>query len=541
MNMHSSPTGGLLARLQRWWPEMLCLALAALFLSVMLAVREIIFFRDYAIIWDGAVRMLQGQSPFSDFGMPTGPVSLFLPYVFLKLFGVSWPVFQATQIFINVLLLANLLWLQAQLGEQRWLRLSSAGVFTLFYLLLLTHPWYNTTALLLVMLGLNLLLLPGAGAKAAAGGVAGLCVFTKQDFGGLLILMAPLLMVWDASLQRRPAASVLREIMFWGLGLGAMLALMALAYGPGHLSYWFNYGQEPHARRALSWTSLGDWTFAIGAGYVLLACWLRSRALLVYGLILLMAWVTRQTSGLYFTHFYSVLAVMPLLTLGLREPRLKRIRVFLPAIALMLLWRPAMHSSAVFLNLAHSQPEHFFFGAGFLPAQRPPATDLSACSPVLRHIVGPKDVCELQTEVNAKIREGRIAAGGQLLNMTELTPLTWALGMKPPLQHPLWYHPAVVYFPREHGLMLQQIDQGQFDLILLQGAHSGFTPVHAQLVNAIQTSGQYEPASRAFASPSSLTDCGVAYGCEIFVFWRKPAGTTTTQSQHALKPDGAVK
>jgi hypothetical protein len=540
MNQPANEGKSGLAKLKAWWPEIVCFLGAAIFLGVALALRKIIFFRDYAIIWDGAVRMLQGQYPFADFGMPTGPVSLFLPYLFFKLFGVSWPVFQAAQFLINLLLLANLLWLQIQLGEQRWIRLSSAVLFTLCYLLLLTHPWYNTTALLLAMTGFNLLLMPDLWAKVVAGAVAALCIFTKQDFGGLFILSALLLLFWNASMQRRALAQVGKELLLGASAFGVVCLIICLAYDSMHLSYWFNYGQAPHVRRSLSSANLLDWTFLIGCAFLLMSYGAKSKALLVYGLLVLMSWVTNQTSGLYFTHYYGLLAAIPLLTLGFREPRVHKLRLVLPAIALMLVWRPLMHSSAVLLNVVQSQPEHYFFAAGLLPVKRPQAIDLGQCNAVMSHIYGPADICELQTLVNEKIHKGKTAAKGQILNMTELTPLTWTLNMQAPLHHPLWYDPNVLYFSGEHARLLEEIDVGKFDLILLQGTHSGFTSIHAQVLKVIEESGRYEQASKVYASPSNLTDCGFAFGCQIHVFWRAPTKVNTDMNA-AVFSNGRTK
>ena len=72
-------------------------------LFFILSYRKIIFFRDYAIIFEGAFRLSLGQIPFNDFGIPMGPISLMIPAVFFKLFGVNWWVFQSSQIFINAL------------------------------------------------------------------------------------------------------------------------------------------------------------------------------------------------------------------------------------------------------------------------------------------------------------------------------------------------------------------------------------------------------------------------------------------------------
>ena len=65
---------------------------------------KFIYFRDYSIIWDGAYRLTQGLSPYTDFGIPVGPVSFYLPALFFYLFGASWLNLQLSQLFILSLL-----------------------------------------------------------------------------------------------------------------------------------------------------------------------------------------------------------------------------------------------------------------------------------------------------------------------------------------------------------------------------------------------------------------------------------------------------
>jgi hypothetical protein len=79
--------------------------------------REIIFFRDYAIIWDGATRMINGEVLYKDFGVPFGPIPLLIPYYFMSFFGVSWLNFQIIQHIQNFLLLLNVVLLMRTLLE----------------------------------------------------------------------------------------------------------------------------------------------------------------------------------------------------------------------------------------------------------------------------------------------------------------------------------------------------------------------------------------------------------------------------------------
>ena len=59
--------------------------------------RRFIFFRDYSIIWDGAYRLSKGLLPYSDFGIPLGPVGFYLPALFFKLFEAPSSTFETTK------------------------------------------------------------------------------------------------------------------------------------------------------------------------------------------------------------------------------------------------------------------------------------------------------------------------------------------------------------------------------------------------------------------------------------------------------------
>ena len=69
--------------------------------------RKFIYFRDYSIIWDGAYRLTQGLSPYTDFGIPLGPVSFYLPALFFYLFVASWLNLQLSQLLINIALMVT--------------------------------------------------------------------------------------------------------------------------------------------------------------------------------------------------------------------------------------------------------------------------------------------------------------------------------------------------------------------------------------------------------------------------------------------------
>ncbi len=181
----------------KYWFSLNSIVFSGLLLVVFYQ-RQIVLFRDYSIIWDGATRMLAGQSAFEDFGMPTGPVVLWIPYAFMHLFGVDWEVFQASQLFLNALTIINVIFLLQKLEIRKFVISLSLLFLVIFYLIFISHPWYNTTALLLVLFSFNLLLSSNLFLKTFLSGViTGLCFFTKQDFGLLLFLSSLAILIFD--------------------------------------------------------------------------------------------------------------------------------------------------------------------------------------------------------------------------------------------------------------------------------------------------------------------------------------------------------
>ena len=110
--------------------------------------RKFLFFRDYSIIWDGAYRLSKGLLPYSDFGIPLGPVSFYLPALFFKLFGPSWLILQLSQLIINVLLIYIVWGILKQVTSKKYELYLGLIFFNFCYVILLTHPWYNITAIL---------------------------------------------------------------------------------------------------------------------------------------------------------------------------------------------------------------------------------------------------------------------------------------------------------------------------------------------------------------------------------------------------------
>lgn len=226
--------------------------------------RSYVFFRDYAITFEGAYRLFLGQLPYRDFGMPVGPVSLLIPSVFFRAFGADWEVFHVSQLFQNCVLLLLIWGVLHRLQVRPLTRRLSLLSYTLFSLSLLSHPWYNISGHMLMAGTLLLGLGTSWTSVIAAGLMAGLGILSKQDFGALGLLMCSAVIAHKALFPDAvPGAdtpvyhtgnlgrAMLRVLLFWLLA-AAVTGLCALVTDPVQFAYWFNLGQAPHQPRGLT-------------------------------------------------------------------------------------------------------------------------------------------------------------------------------------------------------------------------------------------------------------------------------------------------
>jgi hypothetical protein len=503
------------------WGFDACAWLACMaYLWAMKGLQKELYLWDSAILWDGAARMAQGLSPFTDFGMPVGPVSLWLPSLFFKAFGTSWPVFKMAQLFINGLMLASLLILFRQMGQGSWVRLIGACLFSVGYLALLWAPWYNTTALLLVFVSLNLLHLKGALSRLVLGMTVGVCMFTKQDFGLLLMVFGVVHLAWTAQMKLRPVPELRADygLYFCGLGLGVLI--MVLQYEWVHLSYWLNFGQPHQSKRIPQWTQMLRRDVFLGAALVFCAFKFANRMLFTWALVVLMAWVTVLTSGQLVTHFYA-LWVLPLVMFYKDlHPAWRWFRWVLTGMCLLMLLPIAKHASVYIRSVAAGQVIHPMFHDTWLKQGSPVLVDLGTCEAQRHRVFGSPDSCRLVADLHKLKRERNFKHGGFILNFSEATQLAEMLNLRAPQGHPLWYHGGISYFPIEHQRVLKEIDSGLYEVIVLTDWGPDYKGLEAQVMAAVQRSSKYSPAGATYESSFGLSNCLSRSMCRISVYVR---------------------
>ncbi len=480
--------------------------------------RELPFFRDYAIIFDGAARVVAGQWPFGDFGMPIGAVSVLTPALAMKLFGVSWGVFQATQLVLNSAILLSITLMMRQLGQGAAVTLSAQVLTTLLYLIFLTHPWYNTTALVLLLVSLNLALGAGALAALLSGAFAMACVFTKQDFGISAVASSGGVLFFRAVFDKAGRTTSLVRLAFFAAGITIALGGFLLLYPNGYLAYWFNFGQPPHQPRMPYFKAdILYVTLALGVWLLCFAVMRRSLPLVTGSLLFLSAHLTTSLSGQPHTHYYSI-AVLPLIIATLAREGLRQLHFAAGlAMVLMTLYLPVVNGSQLLFRIATGTEAD-----RGRPVSQSPIIELGTCIPEFSRSWGPASVCNLYEVLRERIASGELPEGGLILNASELTPMTAALGYREPVGYPLWYDRDIVLFDHEIEMILADAAKRRFDIVLLQGVHGGLTEFHRRLLTALRADATYEEFTPPFESPSGMRNCRHGEGaCLVYVFVRK--------------------
>jgi len=511
----------------------LCLSI----LFVVFTFRVPVYFRDYSIVFEGSYRLLLGQVPFRDFGSPVGPVAFLLPALFFKLFAPTWTVLLWVQQLENAIMLIIMYGLLCKLEVRPLTRRGGLLIFTTGYLLLLTHPWYNSTALMLMLAATLAGMHVGLINALTAGALAGLTILTKQDFGLLALLISGFFVFRSGFTQNKrlilQERSLLGEKLLWGkAGIQFLIflssatvvaAICVVATDPQQFGYWFNYGQAPHERRTIELADLFGNSYGRLALFVGILSMLRNNLpLLVCAIFLLATATTRTTSGLDFTHYYCVAFVPVLLDEFLQmKIRWKPFLIFLALLGSMrVLARPFADANNIIQSIAHHQPEHFFFDPSLntRPLVTPPST-LHAFS---SHTALPPETISAIEEVKSVAREKAARHPIRVFNMTELTPIYAELGVAPPTGMPLWFHSKISLFPTQIWMIDRILASNEYDIVLLQSTHERLNRTYADFFSILKDNSAYLLHREVHDSPANAT-AQCAPECEgiIYVFVKK--------------------
>lgn len=461
--------------------------------------------------WEGAYRMINGQVPFKDFGMPVGYMFWVIPAIFFKLFGAQMITLVKAQVLINILGALSFRWMMIRLNVPSAVRFAGIVVYCLTYSLPNYWPWYNNTVIFYEFVGLGFLIyyLTGKSSKwalvfpALAGAFVFFSFFTKQDGGGLAFLVCMALLAYDALIEKRwqPSASFIG-----GLLITALLIILPLSkYSFG---YWFNHGQPPHSSRI----SISDiikefllesqWIkFYLALIIILLFAhiknlklFLQNKQMMLFTLLTLgiiaEAAVFQVTSYLpvdnnIFYHSFAIVYILTLLAtlLPININTWKTTAVITACV--LLVWSQA-YWKYIERFVIPSKPEvvstHRYEGYNYadvvnrntymieidttaIPLDKWRLSSL----PTLRKVLLPGPTVD---GIDRLMSSPLVKSGKKLkvLNMSELTTLAAEIpfDLETGSDYPLWFHRGVGMFEKETNMFSDRVKNNYYDLVLFE-------------------------------------------------------------------------
>jgi hypothetical protein len=503
------------------------------------SLRNFVYFRDYSIIFEGAYRVYLGQIPFRDFGSPVGPGSFFIPAIFFKMLGVNWNSMMLAQQFQNCLLLLVLGKLLIQLDVDFNARRISLFFFSFFYLIFLSHPWYNTSALLFMLASVSFAMSNRNIFYILSGVFAGIAILTKQDFGVLSLCIALFVLVFKSTNFFSSAKNLRNDL---GLAVKLFMFLSSVVFIVGafiiftdfvQFKYWFNYGQSPHLLRSINWTA-NLYSFLAAFGFFLFGFFMLNFKIMISSAFILSALITSETSGLQFTHYYFI-AFIPIIWFETLKIYFHWKLIFTVMISFFLFLliatpfrdiffvAPFRDFFYIFESAALKEPEHYFFNYRMNSSSMVPmkknlnsfSDNIYAPQETIDSIVMVKDLVE-------KLRVEFKVTSPLVLNMTELTPIYSEIKVEPSIGLPLWFHTNISLFPKEINTLNRQLCENRYDVIMVQGTHEGLTTPYQNFLSILNANDEYKLISQVKNTPAKATsswphqDDG-----DIFIYMKK--------------------
>jgi hypothetical protein len=461
--------------------------------------------------WEGAYRMAKGQVPFRDFGMPLGYMYWVIPAFFFKIFGAQMITLVKAQVLINILGGLSFRWILKSLRVSTAISFTGILVFCLTYSLPNYWPWYNNTVIFYELVALAFLIhfltrKPtrwGLIWPVLSGAFVFFSFFTKQDGGGLALLVCLGLLIYDAIIERRwiPIA-----LFTGGIGVTALLMiapLMNYIFG-----YWFNHGQPPHSSR-ISVSDIfrefllqSQWLKFYLAMIVILLfatiknfnAFLQNKQMMLFTLLTLgiiaEAIIFQVTSYLpvdnnIFYHSFSIVYILTLLT-SLLPINVNTWKTTLVLVACILLWWSQTFWKYIERFVIPSKPEtytsHTYEGYTYadvvnrntymieIDTTAVPLNEWRLSSlPTLKKVLLPGPTVDgIDRLMNSSLVKSR--RNLKVLNMSELTTLAAEIpfDLETGKDYPLWFHKGVGMFEKETNMFISRIKNNYYDLVLFE-------------------------------------------------------------------------
>ena len=494
--------------------------------------------------WEGAYRLMIGQVPFRDFGMPMGFGFWLIPTLFFKVFGPTFASLVKAEVFINFLSLVALRGILYNLRVKPIVVTMAMLVFALTYVIYNFWPWYNHTVVVFEMIALYFLTLYdnerstkfNIFAMVMAGVFSFLTMYTKQDVGGICFLFSLFLLGYVALKER-----AWKPVIVYVISFGVMAMVLILPFADDGFFYWFNYGQPPHSSR-ITLIALLDVVFAqsiVEKVYLVMLfggllvtvpsfkAFLDNRRLFFLSSVCLLmiaqSMVTRVSSPLptdHMTYFHAFGFVGIAVFLPWEKWETKFLNV-----VVVLLVVGFTFSAGTWKYISGFIPSKPNGEAASTPA---PALWVEGSLPTFKRVTIPPGTEEGIQRIMAlpMIRK----EGLRVLNMSELTPLAYEAGFTPTTGTPLWFHMDVGMFQKQVDEINTKLTEGYYDLVLFEHIESlpTFYPMQIRDV-LMQKYFRYDK----FPAPRKLEDGSI----EVFIrpdladqFQLRSAGGLTTMA-----------
>ncbi len=460
--------------------------------------------------WEGAYRISQGQIPFKDFGQPMGGMYWVIPAFFFKVFGPQLISLVKAQVFINIISGLAFRSMLKSLQVQESIRVVAVLLFCISYSFFNFWPWYNHTVIVYEFVALAFLLkyLTATGGKyrwmllVAAAFFTFVSFFTKQDAGGMCLLICGALVLYDSFIGKN-----WKQLAIY-FGIFTLFTAFAILYFRSYdFGYWFNHGQAPHSARI----SIGDiandlmedsqWlkfyffiiAFLVIAGFRnMKAFWgdkqqmlflLLTLGILTEAVIFQVTSYTPPDNNIFY-HSFAFAFIFSCLAQQL-QLYFKKWSLIICLTAGVLLWwsgifwkyvnrlfpSPAQEDGIALSPTGENVVSKNNYvltidrDTTIIPDSRWISTGLRAFEKItmpVPTVEGIKRLLDMDM-----VKQGRAR---RVLNMTELTPLAHEMpyDLERGPHYPLWFHLGVGMFKREAEMLTKRIDEEYYDLVLFE-------------------------------------------------------------------------
>lgn len=428
--------------------------------------RKDTFFCDYSIIWDGAYRINIGQKIYTDFFLPTGPVSLILPSIFFKIVGYSYDALKYAQMMMSIIIAVSYGLIINKLKQDDAVRLIHYYSFLLLFVLPLAYPWYNTTALMLVLVGLSAILYIQKLAGLLLGGVfLGTALLAKQDYGLFGIFFVSACILFNVFEDAESKYNNFFKIALIFI-VSILVVVVFSIYDPAFLDH-ISLGQnkDGYDRILRIFTRSTNYLYFLILVALLGYYYFKPHKFTLFGIFLMgYATLVKSTSGLphLTATFYSgVLIVFVFIVIKEQLINKKLILFPLIAVSIFLLVKPAKNFGTLFISTMTNHV--LMFNHNFDKREMSIYSDLPSTQSMYLNKDSYRVYRDLKEYISKNFTNPRSV---KMLNISELTFLNYELGLPPLKGLPLWFHDGITFSKKDYLYLQDYLQQTNFDIIV---------------------------------------------------------------------------